>query len=84
MEFTENILSSLPASFYFMVALTIVPMAVQIPRLFTLVYLVVYALAGAWLVFSGIPERQAKNSKNVGAKMDDRLSLFARIKLQDP
>ena len=81
MDFVETILSSLPISWYVMVVLTIAPMVVSIPRVLTLVYLICYAVAGVWLVYCGIPEKQ---TKKMGAKMDDRLLMFTRLKLQDP
>jgi hypothetical protein len=81
MEFVEEALSSLHSSFYTMLFLTIVPMVVSIPRLLTFLFLLTYSFSGAWVVYCAIPEKPAKS---LGARMDDRATLFRHLKLQDP
>jgi hypothetical protein len=81
MQFIENIISSLHASWYFMFLFTIIPMVVQIPRSASCIYLVAYAISAVWVVHCSIFERP--RTVSLGARMDDRMRIFRGIGLQD-
>jgi hypothetical protein len=81
MDFIKTALAMLPLQWFVMAVLTVIPMALAIPRFWALTYLVSYALSGAYVVYWAMPE---KTKIKPHAKADDRLGMFARIRLQDP
>lgn len=81
MQFIENIILSLHASWYFMFLFTIIPMVVQIPRSASCMYLVAYAISAVWVVHCSIFERP--RTVALASRMDDRTRIFRGIGLQD-
>ena len=81
MQFIEDMLASLHASWYTMTFLTVLPIVVTVPRELSFVYLIAYSVSGACVVLYGIPERP--RSRVLSAEFDDRMRIFKAIKLQD-
>ena len=75
----ETALAMMPIQWFVMAVLTVAPIALAVPRVWMLAYLVGYALSGAYVVYCARPGK--KNPKLMAAKAD---GMFARIRLQDP
>ena len=88
MQFITDAINTLHVSWYGMVFFTVLPMAVTIHRSFSLIYLILYALSGAWVVLKGItpaePSQQYRVIKPLQSRVDEKTRLFRSIKLQDP
>ncbi len=75
-QFIENTVASLHASWYTMLFFTVLPMVLSVPRHLSLVYLAVYAISGACVVQFGLPEstttqqqqQRGGEAKRVGKK----------------
>jgi hypothetical protein len=67
--FVYHTLLQIPWSWYVIVALTILPMAMDIPRQATLWFLIAYCVPNAWVVAYGIaPPKPKKETKALSAK----------------
>jgi hypothetical protein len=86
MQFIDNAIASLHASWYAMAFFTVFPMVVAVDRQLSFVYLVVYAMTGSWLVMYGLPERPmgGTSSSTLESRFDDGMHLFKAIKLRGP
>lgn len=80
MQFIENALASLHATWYTMLFFTVLPMVLSVPRQLSLVYLIAYAIASACVIQFGIPERNGaaagKNNSLLQSKMDEKTRIF--------
>ncbi len=85
MQFIEDTLASLHASWYVMAFFTVLPMVVSVPRQLTFVFLLMYAIASACLVLYGIPEQpQTSSVTRLQSEFDDKTRIFRAIRLQSP
>jgi hypothetical protein len=84
MQFIENAIASLHASWYVMTFFTVIPMVMTVPRTLSFVYLVVYAISGGCVVMYGIPGQQSDRPTRLQSEMDDKTRIFRAIRLQDP
>ena len=73
-----------------MLAVTLTPMVVKISRSFALLYLIIYAFVCAWVVTCSVydDDDDAEDSPSpavakMKSKMDEKVFLFKKIKLQD-
>lgn len=82
MQFIDNAMASLHASWYTMAFFTVLPMVVTVDRQLSFAYLVLYTIVGSWLVMYGLPERPM--STPLESKFDDGIHIFKAIKLRDP
>ncbi len=91
MDFVCNVCNSLHVSWYVMLAVTLTPMVVKISRSFALLYLIIYAFVCAWVVTCSVyddDDDDAEDSPSpavakMKSKMDEKVFLFRKIKLQD-
>jgi hypothetical protein len=89
-QFIENTIASLHASWYTMLFFTVLPMVVSVPRQLSLVYLAVYAISGACVVQFGLPEllqrgEAGKKKKDSGCfnNNNNSGSLHSKMKTVD-
>jgi len=67
-QFIENTVASLHASWYTMLFFTVLPMVLSVPRHLSLVYLAVYAISGACVVQFGLPESTTTQQQQRGGE----------------
>jgi hypothetical protein len=85
MDFIEDAIKSLHASWYAMVLFTVLPMIVSISRQLSLIYLITYAISSACVIMYGIPESPRRSASQLASEFDEKTHIFRAIKLQqDP
>ena len=83
MDFIEDVLRSLHASWYTMAFFTVLPMILSVPRQLSFVYLVVYAVSSACVILYGIPEPPRRSTATaLQSEFDEKTHIFRAIKLQ--
>jgi hypothetical protein len=69
-ESTESIYHTvlrIPVSWYPTAALTVLPVAIDIPRWASIMYLLAYCAANAWIMASGIPTKETKTHETTSS-----------------